>query len=279
MSRLHVVHRTTFRYAESVPASFNEARISPVTEPRQTVLAHSVGLDPVTWRFDYVDYWGTRVTAFEVLREHGSLAVTGTSLVDVQPAPAAPSSTWATLRAPALVDALTEELSLTDRTRPGPELTDLARRVAGRREDAGVAALDICRLVTSAVEYEFGVTEVHTTAVEAWEQGSGVCQDFAHLCVGALRSVGIPARYVSGYLHPQPGAAFGESVAGESHAWVEWWAGGWFGWDPTNDAPAGELHVVVGRGREYTDVVPLKGIVAHDAPVDLLVEVEVTRQA
>ncbi|MFB7886603.1 transglutaminase family protein [Cellulosimicrobium cellulans] len=99
----------------------------------------------------------------------------------------------------------------------------------------------------------------------------------AHLCAGALRSLGIPTRYVSGYLHPRPDAVTGETVAGESHAWVEWWVGGWYGFDPTNRRPAGRDHVALGRGREYLDVAPLKGVYAGTGGSELDVSVEVTR--
>ena len=107
----------------------------------------------------------------------------------------------------------------------------------------------------------------------------GVCQDIAHVALGALRSVGIPARYVSGYLHPDAGAAVGETVIGESHAWVEWFAGEWRGYDPTNLAEVGELHVLVGRGRDYSDVPPLRGVYAGPGASELFVSVEVTRVA
>jgi transglutaminase-like putative cysteine protease len=94
-----------------------------------------------------------------------------------------------------------------------------------------------------------------------------------------LRGVGIPARYVSGYLHPRADAQIGETVEGQSHAWVEWWCGGWEGYDPTNGAATGPRHVVVARGRDYADVPPLKGIY-HGAPSSYLgVTVEVTRLA
>jgi len=92
-----------------------------------------------------------------------------------------------------------------------------------------------------------------------------------------LRGMGIPARYVSGYLHPKPDAEHGETVEGQSHAWVEWWCGGWEGYDPTNGVPTGVRHVIVARGREYADVTPLKGMY-HGAPSsELGVSVQVTR--
>jgi transglutaminase-like putative cysteine protease len=94
-----------------------------------------------------------------------------------------------------------------------------------------------------------------------------------------LRSLGIPARYVSGYLHPKATAAIGETVAGESHAWVEFWDGSWIGFDPTNDRLIDDQHVVVARGRDYADVTPLKGIYSGPKSTGLGVTVEVTRLA
>jgi transglutaminase-like putative cysteine protease len=91
--------------------------------------------------------------------------------------------------------------------------------------------------------------------------------------------MGIPSRYVSGYLHPRSDATIGETVAGESHAWIEWWAGNWSRFDPTNGIPVGEQHVVVARGRDYADVPPLKGIYSGGAAGDLEVTVELTRMA
>jgi transglutaminase-like putative cysteine protease len=120
---------------------------------------------------------------------------------------------------------------------------------------------------------------VQSTAREAWEQGRGVCQDITHIVIGALRHVGIPARYVSGYLHPKPNAAVGETVTGESHAWVEWFCGEWRGWDPTNLIDIGDRHVLVGRGRDYRDVSPLRGIYAGPFRSKLFVRVEITRES
>ena len=92
---------------------------------------------------------------------------------------------------------------------------------------------------------------VHTSANEAYADGAGVCQDFAHLALALAKSVGLPSRYVSGYFHPEEDATIGEEITGESHAWVEVWTGKWWGYDPTNDCPVGERHVAVGRGRDY----------------------------
>lgn len=132
-------------------------------------------------------------------------------------------------------------------------------------------------MVRDRVAYRQGSTGVATSATEAWELGAGVCQDIAHVTLAMLRSVGLPARYVSGYLHPKADAELGETVTGESHAWVEVWFGAWWAFDPTNGIPAGERHVIVARGRDYGDVTPLKGVYSGGGSQSLGVVVEVTR--
>lgn len=133
--------------------------------------------------------------------------------------------------------------------------------------------------VRSNLEYAPGATEVHTSAVEAFEGRQGVCQDFAHVALALIRGMGIPARYCSGYLHPNADASIGAELRGESHAWVEAWTGEWAGVDPTIGWPAGERHVLVARGRDYADVSPLKGIYQGGATQDLDVDVLLTRMA
>ena len=105
------------------------------------------------------------------------------------------------------------------------------------------------------------------------------CQDFAHLSLILLRTMGIPARYVSGYLHPKSDAAVGESVEGESHAWIQAWVGGWWNYDPTNASDINEQYISVGFGRSYYDVTPLKGIYHGRGSSDLDVVVEMNRLA
>jgi len=101
----------------------------------------------------------------------------------------------------------------------------------------------------------------------------------AHVTLGALRSVGIPARYVSGYLHPKPDAPLGETIMGESHAWVEWFTGDWFGYDPTNMIDIGERRVLIAHGRDYRDVSPLRGVYAGASASGVFVRVEITRES
>ena len=279
MSRLKIVHTSTFRYDEPAIASYNEARMTPLTRTGQTVLSTRVDIQPCTWQSSFRDYWGTAVTAFEVLAPHQSLVITAEHLVQVDAAtPLRSSADWDELRSPALRDRLAEHLADTPSTEPPDELVELAREAArGLGPDA--AAVAVGQAVRDRMEYIPGITTVHTPAVEAWEVGKGVCQDITHLALGALHAVGIPARYVSGYLDPRTDSPIGETVTGESHAWLEYWAGGWRPLDPTNLYPVGEHHVVLARGRSYEDVPPLRGIYAGASSQDLVVTVEITPEA
>lgn len=279
MSRLRIVHTSAFRYTDPVVASYNEARMVPLSQPGQTVLESRLDIHPQTWTHDYRDYWGTQVTAFEVLAPHQSLLLTAEHLVEVVERPAPASSVgWDVLHGAEVRDRLSEHLADTATTEVPEEVVQIARRAAEGLEPAA-AAEAVCLAVRDELEYIPGVTTVHTPAAEAWATRTGVCQDMAHLTLGALRAIGIPARYVSGYLHPDASGEVGTTVTGESHAWLEWWAGEWTGYDPTNRVRAGEQHVVLGRGRCYDDVPPLRGIFAGPQTQDLVVEVRITREA
>ncbi len=281
MKRLRIEHATGFAYQGDVSASYNEARMLPVSTDSQFVLSSALDIEPSTSVNQYVDYFGTRVAAFDVLSPHTELRITARSLVEVRPRPLEHAdTTWAELRDAAEHSIETvEQLGQTNRTRPHEEVTALARSIAAEHARPGDAALAISKAVGDAVEYMHGITGVHSTAMEAWEARKGVCQDIAHITLGALRSVGIPARYVSGYLHPRPNAEVGVAVTGESHAWVEWFAGDWWGYDPTNNIEIGDRHVLVGRGRDYNDVPPLRGVYAGPFKSNLHVKVTITREA
>jgi transglutaminase-like putative cysteine protease len=176
------------------------------------------------------------------------------------------------------LDWYAEPLAHTRRTEPGDTAISLARA-----ETAGLAPAEaarrVCEWVAEVLDYMPGATGVHTSAAEAWDVGQGVCQDMAHVAVGVLRALGIPARYLSGYLLPRADLPVGGSLDGESHAWVEWWAGDWHAWDPTNGRPAGADHVLVGRGRDYDDVTPLHGVYSGAGGAELFVSVRFTRLA
>ncbi|MFT3887635.1 MAG: transglutaminase family protein [Arachnia sp.] len=153
----------------------------------------------------------------------------------------------------------------------------MAERIRAEGGDVEATARAICAEVGEAMAYRRGVTGVNSTARDAWPTRSGVCQDIAHVTLGVLRAAGIPARYVSGYLHPDREAPVGVPVVGESHAWVEWYADQWRGFDPTNLVEIGESHVYVGHGRDYADVAPLRGVYAGPSGSDMFVSVELTK--
>jgi transglutaminase-like putative cysteine protease len=282
MKRLRIRHTTGFSYGGDVTASYNEARMLPASVESQLVLFSNLEILPLSSQHNYVDYWGSRVASFEVLTGHKELSLTATSLVEVHDREhASECMSWSDLAAAAelSMDAV-DNLRQTRRTEPPAEVIALAKDIASQSDDACESALQISMAIGNAIEYMSGVTGVHSTAAEAWTGGKGVCQDIAHLALGALRSAGIPARYVSGYLHPKPDAAIGETVVGESHAWIEWFcAGQWRGYDPTNLIDIGDRHVLVGRGRDYNDVPPLRGVYAGPFGSTLFVSVEITREA
>ncbi|MFV0427197.1 MAG: transglutaminase domain-containing protein [Beutenbergiaceae bacterium] len=278
MSRLHIVHRTTFDYDRSVSASYNEARMRPADLAHQSVLYSRITASPATHQASYVDYWGTTVTGFEVLTSHEGLTVVAQSRVDVGIASPGELVGWEVVGDERTADQMCEFLVPTPVTEPSADLTELARDHVGERSPAEAAAT-ILNAVRDQVEYVPGATGVHTRAMEAWQERKGVCQDIAHLGAAALRSVGIPTRYVSGYLHPLAADAEpGVRVNGQSHAWVEYWVGHWVGYDPTNQIPVNTHHVIVARGREYGDVAPIRGVYSGGGRSDQQVDVQITRE-
>ncbi len=279
MWRLRVVHSTGYAYKSPVTASFNEARLTPRSDSRQNVILNRVETVPATRSYRYVDYWGTAVTAFDLHAPHTELEVTSSSVVetDVGEMPETDVS-WEDLRSPAVADRFDEVLTPTHYTPESKRIKRVGERIAKYHEprEAVTAAAN---WVHSELEYVPGTTGVHSSGLDAHREGKGVCQDFAHLTLILLRSMGIPARYVSGYLHPNRKAAVDETIDGQSHAWVQAWTGGWWNYDPTNDTDISEQYVSVGVGRDYADVSPLKGIYSGEGSTDLDVVVEITRLA
>jgi transglutaminase-like putative cysteine protease len=282
VSRLQVRHLSRYAYDHPVSASFNEARLTPAALPWQRRLEHNVAVEQATWQHSYQDYWGTEVRIFEALQTHRELIIESNSVVEVDETglpQASAEMSWPALAAGPVREEFGEYLTQTAATAPDPDLAALGEKLAGDLS-AHETALSVCSYIYNQMTYQPGSTGVNTPALEAWRARTGVCQDYAHLVVGTLRHVGLPARYVSGYLHPDPDAQIGVTAVGESHAWVEWWLGEWTGHDPTNNGAIGERHVLVGRGRDYTDVPPIRGLVAGSSgAAELEVTVEITRLA
>lgn len=278
--RLRVTHTTEVGYTGPARASFNEVRMTPLTLPAQVTLESRVSAGAGVPVWSYRDYWGTFVSVFDIGDPHESLTIRAEATVETGLAvgPEPPPLSWPELRAQAEGSRLLEFLLPTPLTTVTPAVAATAAEAAPGMDPAQ-AAEEIASRVRAQVRYMPGATGVRTDAQEAWDQGQGVCQDIAHVTVALLRAAGLPARYVSGYLHADPAAEPGQTAVGESHAWVEYWAGSWRSLDPTSGAPVRERHVVVARGRDYADVSPLKGIY-HGAPASAsTVTVEVTRLA
>ena len=278
--RLRIEHVTRFTYDSPAMASYNEARMTPLTTAGQMTLDAHFTVTPAVSVYRYWDYWGAQVVAFDVHEPHDLLSLTARSLIETTPLQlrqAAAQLTWTELAAVAADGALAEMVALTPRTTVTPEL--VARVAAEVRQPMpGDTALAVAEWVRARLTYMRGTTTVRSNAQQVWDAGSGVCQDLAHVAIALLRGMGIPCRYVSGYLHPQKDAAIGETVRGESHAWVEWWTGEWCAFDPTNGTVPAERHIVVARGRDYGDVTPFKGVYRGGAS-SLEVLVDVTRLA
>ncbi len=277
--RLEVHHSTTYRYAGNVQESYNEARLTPMTGPRQTVLSSSLEVTPRVTPYRYTDAFGTTVHSFDLHQPHDHLTVMGHSVTETSPpAPIFNQLGWKELRSDRAKERYFEFLTLTRLV----DIDDPMRGVleeALSHDDPTEAANAVFGLVRKQLTYVPGATAVSTTATDAFNAGNGVCQDFVHVSLALLRSMGIPARYVSGYVHNRPDALLGESVRGESHAWVDVWTGDWWGYDPTGDVAVGERHVVIATGRDYKDVTPIKGVYAGAALEKLDVSVELIRRA
>ncbi|MGH3350659.1 MAG: transglutaminase-like domain-containing protein, partial [Nocardioides sp.] len=182
--------------------------------------------------------------AIEVLEPHRLLKVSATSTVQVARQPgAAPALTWGEAAEPGVADRFVEFLGLPEPVAPDEELASTAKAVAAEAGLPGEAAVEIARAL-------------------AGDDGAGAVPDGAHHLIGALRIVGIPARYVSGYVYP-----------GGAHSWVEWWDNGWHGIDPATGTEPGDTYVGVAAGRDHTDVKPLSGI--YSGPEEPVVEVSV----
>jgi transglutaminase-like putative cysteine protease len=275
--RVAVRHHTGYHYGTPARASYNEVRMTPATTGDQLTLTSWADTTPGAPLLRYVDYWGTVVHAFDVHVPHTELGVTVSSVVETgAAAPAPPEIGWDDLDDPALRDRFIDLLAGSPYVVPEPEIDEVAAglRAACRPAEAGRRAAG---WVHDTLDYVRGATEADTTSAAARAGGQGVCQDFSHLTLALLRSAGLPARYVSGYLHPSEDAEPGDTACVESHAWVEFWAGGWLPVDPSSLSEVGERHIIVGRGRDYSDVRPLTGIYAGPPAQSSDVTVELTR--
>ncbi len=279
--RLQISHHTGYQYSAPVEASFNEVRMTPLSEDGQVLLSHSLLVEPFANIQTYTDYWGAVVENFDVHTPHRMLQITSLSTVDIPPMKEPrEGGSWHSVHSMETQERWAEFLTNTtfvDSPEEDPSRNAIVRELRHVGSPA-IAVRGALEAVREQIIYTPGATNVSTTAGQAWAAGRGVCQDFTHAMLSILRALQIPARYVSGYLHTEE-AAMGMTVVGESHAWVEYWDQGWNAVDPTNNRRVGAAHVVVARGRDYGDLPPLKGIYAGGRSGALGVTVEITQIA
>lgn len=278
--KLHTLHRTSYRYASPVRESFNEARLRPATDGRQLCHRFDLRITPEARTSSYTDFYENWVHLFEIDAPHAELVVDATALVTTPDSPALPAdATPAPLADVArclLQDRCYDFLPESNYVEVTPATLALARTAAGGTTDAWQAAQAIMRHIHAEYHYRPASTNVHTHMREVIRARHGVCQDFAHVMIGFCRALGIPARYVCGYLYNGPRDQLKGAQA--SHAWVEVFidGAGWCGLDPTNATLAASRHVKVAVGRDHADVSPLKGTYRGTDRHQMTVEVLVT---
>jgi len=276
-----------FRYPEPAWDSHNVLRACPIADDFQRLVDYRLDVEPRPSIASHTDAWGTRVDTFAVRDPHRELRVIARSEVETAARPLPPADALglplAAYRAPAIRDDHWIWLQRTHHTRWGAPIARLAASVIDDAGTVGEAIAAIDRAAHEALTYRAGATHVGAEVEAVLAGGAGVCQDFVHLALSLYRSVGIPARYVSGYFYAVDVAAGSapeaEEIAVQTHAWVEVAVPGWGWWalDPTNLLPAGERHVKIGHGRDYDDVLPLRGVYYGTSQHKLAVEVGMSR--
>lgn len=283
--RFDISYRATFRYPDMVRESQNELRARPVTDSLQQLIAYRVHTEPRARVIGFSDYWGTHIDAFGVSGAHRHLEVVAEASVETSPRPLVTiSPALDALRSPVFLEEHVEYLERSPHCDWGDGVSAAGARVGALAgSDVVSHVLVIHRSVGAALRYTPGVTAVGQDIEEVLAGGHGVCQDYAHLAVAMCRAVGVPARYVSGYLFTiddSSGAEGSEDVVHvQTHAWFEAAIPG-FGWlalDPTNQQAVGVRHVKIGHGRDYDDVPPLRGVYNGTGKPELGVSVAIRR--
>jgi transglutaminase-like putative cysteine protease len=286
--KFNVVHVTEYFYGEPVPLCHNIAHLRPRETARQTVLSHALQVTPAPLvSSDRIDFFGNQSTWFAIQEPHSHLRITGRSTVEVK-AFEPPTGLWwpAWEEVPRMLTERRDPQLLEARqfTFESPhvelngELADYARPSFA----AGRPLLECVTELTERMHKEFTfdkeMTTIDTPVMEVLRHRHGVCQDFAHLQIGCLRSLGIAARYVSGYLFTQPPAGKPRLVGADaSHAWVSVYFPdfGWIDFDPTNGILPSSGHISLGWARDYSDISPVRGVVVGGRRHSLRVSVDV----
>lgn len=282
--KLEIQHVTRYTYGDAVTDSVNELRLTPRTSSRQSCYHHEVSIEPPAALLTYEDYFGNRVHAFSVNNPHHQLTIRVRAVVSTQenvwPPPAlSPEKELELMATDAFYDRFVEYLLPTAYTAFSPELQKYADSYRPGTEGIYPWAQELTRSIHGDLTYDPSATHVHTTVNETLELRRGVCQEYAHLMLAVCRIHGVPARYVSGYHFVGDLSGNNADFEQASHAWVEVLipGTGWRGFDPTNRTETDWRYVKLGHGRDYKDIVPVKGIYRGTGAQDLKVKVDVRR--
>ena len=262
-----VTHTTRYIYETPVTYCINEARLMPRTLPNQQLMQSTIRVEPAPAFLSHrTDYFGNDVTSFGVFEKHERFAATAQSLVEVRPdVPLADSSVpWEDVRERIAAQSGAACLEASEFTYDSPFVWTSAElaEYAGKTFEPGRPLMDAVRELSHRIhtefEYKTASTSIDMPLSEVLQKRRGVCQDFAHIMIGALRSLRLSARYVSGYVRPGPKVQGAQA----SHAWVSVFVpgSGWLSFDPTNDVMPSDCHVTLAWGRDYGDVTPVKGV-------------------
>jgi transglutaminase-like putative cysteine protease len=283
-----ITHLTRYTYGAIVELTTGVLRLTPRSGDGQDVERSSIVTEPVSQPLtERLDPFDNRVTSLRIEKPHRQLSITASSRVRVNRAPAPTRSpTWESVGAEAVavtaLDADSPAIALYPSRRVSlfDEATAYAKISFTPQRPIVSAASELTQRIRSDFVYDREATEVNTPAAEAFNRRRGVCQDFAHIMIAAVRGIALPALYVSGYIRtiPPPGK---QRLAGAdaSHAWVSLWCGATLGWkdfDPTNAVAVENDHIVVARGRDYSDVSPIESMVLSSGRPRLEVQVDVT---
>jgi len=284
--RFHVTHTTQYEYAAPASESFAELRVWPQDSDAQKILSRKLEIEPAVNADHYRDYFGNRVEFFSIPFRHSEVKVKAEAEVETFPCEPQP----AVLDLPigearqiynSTLFRLFEFLQPTELAPLTPARKRIRKNFFRDTAEIGPALLELNSWIYKTFEYKPGVTDVSTPLDEVIKNKRGVCQDFAHLMLAILRSAGLPARYVSGYIEAFDPEKTDPKLIGAaaSHAWVEVFLPGgfWWGLDPTNNQPAGERYVRVAVGRDYNDVAPMRGTYKGAIDQRLQVMVSLTR--
>lgn len=285
-----VRHKTTFTYEDVVSVSHHVLHLTPRQHPRQTCLDTAMLVDP-TPAIDSIgqDYFGNPVHFVTVQEPHERLVVDAQSRIEVRPAPALldvdASEPWEQVRERLGVDSALEAYEFSFDS-PYVTASEAVNAYARESFTPGrpilAAAMDLTSRIFHDFEYRGGVSDVSTPVSEVFAMRHGVCQDFAHLEIACLRSLGLAARYVSGYLLTRPPEGKEKLIGSDaSHAWLAVWAGdkGWVEFDPTNNLIPDIEHITIGWGRDYGDVSPINGFIVGGGAHHVAVAVDVNAEA